>query len=485
MRLRTLKSPSELLRARVIGLPKHEAIFVENAFCRLKYLFLAWTLLGPLNFVAMNTWARPHLAPAFAVPLTPALVLAHALMIVPPTLLVFGHRRQLSLRAARYRLMLTGLSVLAGTGLVQGWSHFEPAVAGFSFAYAAVLTLFPIPPLALALCFICGLLTALIAALSSGFPEPSSETWFEIAWLNPSIALGGCGIAINYRARVAQRRQWIDELLLRRKSSEIARQRAQIERKNCDLQHMLGRALTEPVAHAVHSGGAFRPTIAEMTIIACDVVGFTRHCEHLPAEVVVDQLRRLSRALDECCKEFRVEPLRSQGDSWLALAGLVHLIGNEEGVAPIDAVLAMLKLRDRLPPRGQDDPVRGEHSELLWPIRIGAHCGPVYMAVMDGARLFFDVWGEAVNIAARIEQGGVPNAIFVSERLLGATRGLFDHGAIEAVEVKGTTVRVAEVIGIKNEYVDQHGQPNQTFWNIYSAPVFPVVFPRREGSLAR
>jgi class 3 adenylate cyclase len=106
------------------------------------------------------------------------------------------------------------------------------------------------------------------------------------------------------------------------------------------------------------------------------------------------------------------------------------------------------------------------------------------MGVMQGVRLTFDVWGETVNVAARLEQGAATNRILVSSAVLWATRGLFAYGPIRECQVKETMISgAAEVTGILPQFRAADGQPNDAFWEVYREEGFPVVAPDPAGSL--
>lgn len=92
------------------------------------------------------------------------------------------------------------------------------------------------------------------------------------------------------------------------------------------------------------------------------------------------------------------------------------------------------------------------------------------IGVMSGTRLFLDGWGNTVNIAARLEQGAEPNQIVVSDRVLESARGLFDRGAIGQMQVKNSVVNGAVITGIRGEFRDRKGNPNEAFWKVCRDP---------------
>jgi class 3 adenylate cyclase len=216
------------------------------------------------------------------------------------------------------------------------------------------------------------------------------------------------------------------------------------------------------------------------------VCGFSKHCVEMPAQMVVEELQRFFRGFERCCQKYKIEPLRAQGDGVIAIGGLWPEAHGHQRQPVIDAVLAALEFRRLL---STDDAPVDPHGEAaaanLWSARIGIHIGPVVMGVIDGVRLSFDVWGDTVNMAARLEQGACRNSIMLSERALWATRGLFDHGPIGPLQVKDSHLpAVAEVFGIAGPYRTSAGEPNAAFWEVYHAAQFAPIRPPVNGSAA-
>ena len=157
-----------------------------------------------------------------------------------------------------------------------------------------------------------------------------------------------------------------------------------------------------------------------------DLVGFTEAAHHLPPEEVVDFLDRLVRAFDGLSERYGVDKIKTIGDSYMAAAGFDGR-GREGAVAIGRLALAMLDAIGRQPPLG------GRALQL----RIGIHCGPATAGVIGDTRFSYDVWGDAVNTASRMESNGEPGRIHVSEsfRALTPTRSNSRNAA--PTELKG------------------------------------------------
>ena len=292
----------------------------------------------------------------------------------------------------------------------------------------------------------------------------------QVIILLPLIAMGVAGIGVNSWHVLNTKLRSKAELLMLRKIKEIERQKRQYEQ-------LLVSALSRPVVDKLQKDGEFPPEMKDATIIACDIISFSKHCEVMPANIVVKELVRFFAKFDSCCQKFHVEPLRSQGDSRIAVAGLQRFDKNKKERCPqIDAIMAMLEFTSWL---RKNDSDRSAKDHVIWNARIGIHTGPVIMGVIQSARLSFDVWGDTVNIAARLEQVADENQIMVSETLLWATKGIFSHSILKPFESKNTHIKsAATILGIDPRYIDEQGCPNETFSSTYDSDDIIVVSPR-------
>ena len=159
-----------------------------------------------------------------------------------------------------------------------------------------------------------------------------------------------------------------------------------------------------------------------LSILFADLVGFTTAAHDLPPDQVVAYLDELVRTFDTLSAKHGTEKIKTIGDCYMAVAGL-----NGDGPGGAKALgglaLAMLDANAHRPTLG------GQRMRL----RVGLHCGPATAGVIGDTRFSYDVWGDAVNVAARMESHGVPDRIHVSETFRNMTDGAF------AFEERGNT----------------------------------------------
>ena len=132
--------------------------------------------------------------------------------------------------------------------------------------------------------------------------------------------------------------------------------------------------------------------VESLSVLFADLVGFTRAAHTLPPEEVIDYLDDLVRTFDEMCANYGVEKIKTIGDCYMAVGGLNGASGRE-AVALGRLALAMLTTQASRPPLGQ--------QRLA--LRIGIHVGSATAGIIGDTRFAYDVWGDAVNVASRME----------------------------------------------------------------------------------
>ena len=166
--------------------------------------------------------------------------------------------------------------------------------------------------------------------------------------------------------------------------------------------------------------------IETLSVLFADLVSFTPAAHDLPPEEIVGFLDSLVRTFDSLAEQQGVEKIKTVGDSYMAAAGFDGC-GREGAIAIGRFALAMLEANASHAPLG------GRKLDL----RVGIHCGPATAGVIGDTRFSYDVWGDAVNVAARMESHGTPGRIQVSEAFRDLTRVAFAFEERGTLEIKG------------------------------------------------
>ena len=143
--------------------------------------------------------------------------------------------------------------------------------------------------------------------------------------------------------------------------------------------------------------------VPDATILFADLVGFTALAARVPASRIVELLNRLFTAFDRLSSEFGLEKIKTIGDAYMLAGGLLEP-RSDHVAAVADIGLAMLESVD----------LAGREFDEALQIRIGIHTGPVVAGVIGTQKFIYDIWGETVNTASRLESHGLPGRIAVS-----------------------------------------------------------------------
>jgi PAS domain S-box-containing protein len=175
-----------------------------------------------------------------------------------------------------------------------------------------------------------------------------------------------------------------------------------------------------------------QPAIAQRidhaTVLFADIVGFTAFSQSLEAEVVVDQLNKIVHVFDGLAEKHGVEKIKTIGDCYM-LAGGVPNQQDDHALRVANAAIEMLSELAKL------NRAQGQSFQ----IRVGIHSGPLVAGVIGTKKYVYDIWGDTVNTASRMQSTGVPGEIQVSDSthaLLGDRYRFEDRGLV-AVKGKG------------------------------------------------
>jgi len=166
--------------------------------------------------------------------------------------------------------------------------------------------------------------------------------------------------------------------------------------------------------------------IETLSVLFADLVGFTPAAHDLPPEEIVGFLDGLVRTFDTLAERHGVEKIKTVGDSYMAAAGFDGR-GRDGAIAIGRFARAMLEANASYAALG------GRKLDL----RVGIHCGPATAGVIGDTRFSYDVWGDAVNVAARMESHGAAGRIQVSEAFYALTSDAFTFEERGALAIKG------------------------------------------------
>jgi class 3 adenylate cyclase len=211
-------------------------------------------------------------------------------------------------------------------------------------------------------------------------------------------------------------------------------ERIESERRRAD--ELLATVLPRPIVRALKRDGRLAPQRYEdVAILFCDVVGFTAYSEKNPPETVFAELEMLIDRFEEIAANHGLDKIKTIGDAFMATANLLSPLDN-----PVHAAVA----------GGLDMVAAAQAVRADWAVRIGIDHGPVSAGIMGKTQFQFDVWGDTVNTAARIEEYGQPGKVNVSGRAWLHLRNQAQGRSLGFVDLKGKEkIEVIECIGLR------------------------------------
>jgi class 3 adenylate cyclase len=205
----------------------------------------------------------------------------------------------------------------------------------------------------------------------------------------------------------------INPVLLRARISACLEKKRLRDREALHLQHIeQERRRADELLHVILPAVAVRELKATNTVrprryegvavLFADLVGFTPYCEANSPETVVCQLQALVERWEESAVRHGVQKIKTIGDAFMAAAGLLE-------APPEDPVLCCLRC-------GQEMIAAAAALPTGWQVRVGIDVGPVVAGVLGHRQYLFDLYGDTINTAARMESHGVPGAVTLSAR---------------------------------------------------------------------
>jgi adenylate cyclase len=182
----------------------------------------------------------------------------------------------------------------------------------------------------------------------------------------------------------------------------------QTRKERAKSEALLLNILPEAVAEELKQTGKTKAKLFEnVTVLMTDFVSFTQTSEELNAEELVLEIHTCFKAFDAITSKYGIEKIKTVGDAYVAVSGIPQ--ANAYHVH--QAVKAALEMRDFM----IDYAEKNKNRISLKEVRIGLNTGSVVAGVVGSKKFAYDIWGDAVNVAARMEQNGLPQKVNVSE----------------------------------------------------------------------
>jgi class 3 adenylate cyclase len=244
-------------------------------------------------------------------------------------------------------------------------------------------------------------------------------TYSEIGWFTVFLVASGLGVASfgSYMLESSSRARFLQRRDLALQGAELTREKAKSDRL---LHSMLPASIADRLRDERR---VIADAFEDATVVFADLVGFTPIGSDMAPADLVTVLNRLFGSFDELAQRHGLEKIKTIGDGYMAVAGVPEPVEDHANRA-VGFALDIQAATDELA------------AELAMPLelRVGIHTGPLVAGVIGRDKLAYDLWGDTVNVASRMESQGMPGRIQISEttaQRLTTGVGLEPRGTIE------------------------------------------------------
>jgi adenylate cyclase len=383
----------------------------EELRLRKAVLVLSSTLMATLACVWIATYAALGLWISAAIPFSYQLASVASIYTFART------RRYLLFRRSQLWMSLVlpfalqwSLGGFANSSAVSLWAFTAPLGALLFVGARQALPWF------LAFVGLVGISAAIDPTLSAGAPDLPSG--LVIAF----FALNVVGVATTAYALLQYFMRGRERAL-----AELAHEHRELELEQAKSERLLLNVLPAPVAARLKAEErVIADACPSVSVLFADIVGFTRLSEQLSAEELVELLDSVFARWDALAAGHGVEKIKTIGDAYMVASG-IPLPREDHAAAIAEMALDM----------GPEVARLAIETGLVLEVRIGIDSGPVVAGVIGRAKFIYDLWGDTVNTASRMESHALPGTIQVTERMYKRLRRHYELRPRGTIEVKG------------------------------------------------
>lgn len=289
-------------------------------------------------------------------------------------------------------------------------------------------------------------------------PRPYESYWFfGLVFLGVAGAVAGF---FSWRLRQLQQRERELAKLVDERTAEIQRQVTILDEQARDIEiangeltekntiieeerqkseQLLLNILPATIADRLkHGESIIADKFESVTIMFADIVGFTKLSARISPEHLVENLSMIFTTFDALAAKYKLEKIKTIGDAYMLVGGLPEPTPNHTEAVARMALEMQVAITDLT--SNTDEPIF---------VRVGIHCGPVVAGVIGVRKFAYDLWGDSVNIASRMESSGEPGKVHCSEAVYQVLKDKFEFEERGEIEIKGKgKMRTYFIVGV-------------------------------------
>lgn len=251
-------------------------------------------------------------------------------------------------------------------------------------------------------------------------------------------------------AKLARQNQELEEQI-----KKLEKQNDRLSRDNEKLKALSEKAASEPQKDSGERSLKFNMA----TVLYADIHGFSKLVEGMDSSAVMDELDEILYEFDSIAARYKIEKIKTIGDTYMCAGGIPH----KNITNPIDVVMSAMEMRNFL--KKYELEKRGP-GQSIWDLKIGIHTGPVTASISGKKKVNYDIKGDTVNTASRVEAVSENGMILISVMTYELVKEFFDCEYFGKLPVKYKgDLQMYRVLGLKAEFsVDSLGtHPNDAF----------------------
>lgn len=255
------------------------------------------------------------------------------------------------------------------------------------------------------------------------------DTWMRLRgnlWVLVGVSIAGLiGVGLVI-ARLRRTSKELEQRVVDR-TAALQHSNEQLAEEQQKSERLLLNILPEPIANRLKErGGAIADGFSDVTILFADIVNFTTLSEHLPPAKLISLLNEIFSTFDQLTEQYGLEKIKTIGDAYM-VAGGIPMPRSDHAEAIAEMALEMRQELCRL----------SRKFDQSLNIRIGINTGPVVAGVIGKKKFIYDLWGDTVNIASRMESHGIPGGIQVTTATYNRLRHKYTFEVREPIAIKG------------------------------------------------
>lgn len=275
--------------------------------------------------------------------------------------------------------------------------------------------------------------TAVAADEPATATEPSADSETAATLARDNAILRKKLARSEYHRRGLEQLRDSNAALLKKVNSEIESARISLAAENERAERLLLNILPAEVAEELKRNGVVEPVFYPCaSVLFTDFQGFTKVASNMTPKQLVTELDFYFSAFDRVIERYNLEKLKTIGDTYMCAGGIPlerdsHLMDIVSAAWDIHLFMDGLKRK------------KAARGEPYWELRCGVHAGPLMAGVIGKKKFAYDIWGDAVNIASRLESSGEAGRVNISKEVYDVVRDRFacEHRGRIAIKNRG------------------------------------------------